>query len=481
MATSEPVRHGPLGAADALLWTIDRHDPVLRTTVSVVLVLDRSPDWDELVARVARLVRLVPRLRSTVRATAPLWAQPQWVEDPTFDLYRHLARVWLPGADLRAVLDLAQTSAARWFDPEQPLWEATLVEGMEGSRAAIVLKVHHAVADGVGGLAVISEVLDRSPDAAGEEVAGTSPGAAARRRPAPLRTGSDGFRGLARLPWRTAALAARALIHPGEVAREVGATVSSAARLLQPAPAPCSPLFSGRGVHRRFEVVAVPCGGLRAAAAATGKTLNDVFVAGVLGGLVRYHDLHGSTVEGVRVLIPVSTRSPGDEAASNHFVPARVVLPLTGELASRLEVVHRRAEECKHAPALGVSDAIAAVLVRLPASVATAIFGSVLKGADVVTTDVPGPDHPISVAGARVEAFYAFAPPSGAAANVALVSVGDETFVAANIDPEAVADPAVLAGCVQEGLAEVVALGRTPTAGAGRVAQPAAGRSAARR
>lgn len=472
MATSEPVRHRPLGAADALLWTIDRHDPVLRTTVSAVLVLDRSPDWDELVARVAELVRLVPRLRSTVRAAAPPWAPPHWVEDPTFDLSRHLARVWLPGADLRALLDFAQTAAARWFDPELPLWEATLVEGMEGSRAAIVLKVHHAVADGVGGLAVISTLLDRPPDAAGKEVAGTARRAVGRG-PAPLRAGSDGFGALARLPWRTVALAARALVHPEQVVREAGATVASAARLLQPAPAPCSPLLSGRSVHRRFEVVDVAPGGLRAAAAATGKTLNDVFVAGVLGGLVRYHDLHGSTVERVRVLIPVSTRSLGDEAASNHFVPARVVLPLTAELARRLEVVHRRAEAWKHAPALGVSDAIAAVLVRLPASVATAIFGSVLKGADVVTTDVPGPDHPISVAGARVEAFYAFAPPSGAAVNAALVSVGEETFVALNIDPEAVADPAVLAGCVQEGLAEVVALGRTPRAGAGRAAGPA--------
>jgi WS/DGAT/MGAT family acyltransferase len=453
-----------MGASDALLWTINR-DPVLRMTVVAVVMLDGPPVWDELVKRVEALVQAVPRLRSKVLPPRPGWGRIRWVEDRRFDLSLHLRHVALPGGTLRAVLDFAQASAVTAFDPELPLWEATLVDGLERGRAALVLKVHHAVVDGIGGLAVISQLLDEGPAGPARPATGEQAPGGETRAPDALGGLLATVRRAAVLPCQSAGLVARSLSHPARTAVEVGATVASAFRLLQPAPTPCSPLLRGRGIGRQFEVLALPAGALRSAAAATGTTLNEVFVTGVLGGLARYHDIHGVPVDNVRAMMPVSIRAPGDETMSNRFVPARFVLPLgPAEIHERLDAVRQRAGAWKHAPALGLSDVMAGVLTRLPAAAATALFGAMLKGADFVATNVPGPAHPASFAGAGMVGFYAFAPPSGAAVNVALVTHADDTFVGCNIDPEAVHDPQVLAGCLQEGFDEVVGLAGTAPA-----------------
>ncbi len=154
-----------MSGSDALLWTIGA-DPVMRPTIVALLVMDSTPDWAEVRARVASLTETVPRLRSRAVNRAPGRGRPQFVPDRNFDLDLHLRRMRLPDhGGLREVLDLAQTMATSGFDPALPLWEAVLVEGVDVDAAALVMKVHHALIDGVGGLAVLAHLFD-APGAA---------------------------------------------------------------------------------------------------------------------------------------------------------------------------------------------------------------------------------------------------------------------------------------------------------------------------
>ncbi len=110
-------------------------------------------------------------------------------------------------------------------------------------------------------------------------------------------------------------------------------------------------------------------------------------------------------------------------------------------------------------PALQMTSTLAGILNRLPTAATTALFGGMLKCCDFVTTNVPGAPVPVYVAGARVDRFYAFAPPAGAAFNVALISHCDTCCIGLVIDTVAVPDPDVLVACLHDGFHEVLALG----------------------
>ena len=113
----------------------------------------------------------------------------------------------------------------------------------------------------------------------------------------------------------------------------------------------------------------------------------------------------------------------------------------------------------KAAPGLALSELLANGLDKVPDPVVTAMWGSMLKGVDFCVTNVPGPTFETYLAGARVERMYAFAPPSGAAINVSLVTSAHRAGVGIVVDSEAVPDGPQLAACLADGLDEVVRLG----------------------
>jgi diacylglycerol O-acyltransferase / wax synthase len=438
-----------MSGSDALLWTVGR-DPVLRPTVVAVMALDRAPCWADVKARMATLVEVVPRLRSRAM-TRPLGrGRPQFVTDDHFDLDFHLRRIGLPAeATFRQVLDLAQVMAARGFDAELPPWEAVLIEGVDGERAALVIKLHHALVDGVGGIAVLMHLLDR--------VRHPSPEPASAPEATPQRA-SVGF--LQRLPTAGQIVGSVSLVatHPLGQLQQVLTTVASAARFLAPVGRPISPLMTDRGFKRGFEVIDLAPGALRHAATATGGTLNDVFVAAVVRGLTLYHQRHGMSIDRLRALMPVSVRADDDQEGGNHFVPARFIVPAPADAGECVREVQRITASWKHAAGLGVSDALAVGLDMLPDPLVIAMWGSMLKGGDFCVTNVPGPPFETYLAGARVERMYAFAPPSGSAVNVSLVTSADRACVGIVVDRAAIPDSPQLAACLADGFDEIVHL-----------------------
>src|SRR5262245_8867288 len=146
--------------ADALMWTIEK-DPLLRSTITSVVVLDRSPDQARLEDVVDRATRLVPRLRQRVVSSPYSVAPPRWEVDPNFDLDFHLRWLRAPNEGrLRDVLDVAEPIAMQGFDRARPLWEFDVVEGLADGKAAVILKIHHAIPDGVGGVKLAMHLFD---------------------------------------------------------------------------------------------------------------------------------------------------------------------------------------------------------------------------------------------------------------------------------------------------------------------------------
>src|ERR1017187_2643823 len=147
-------------ASDAFSWYMER-DPTLWSTVVAAMWLDRAPDWDVLAARVDRISRLVPPPRQCGgEALVPL-TPPPWAHHPPFDPSGHLRRVTAPAPRTRdAVLQLARRSAMGAFDRDRPLWELTLVEGIRGGKAALILKIHHSLSAGVGGMEMLTLLCD---------------------------------------------------------------------------------------------------------------------------------------------------------------------------------------------------------------------------------------------------------------------------------------------------------------------------------
>jgi WS/DGAT/MGAT family acyltransferase len=443
-----------MSGSDALLWTIST-DPVMRPTIVAVMILAGTPAWGEVRTRVKALTEALPRLRSRAMSRGPGRIRPQFVVDPAFDLDLHLRRMRVAGVgDRRSVLDVAQAMATSGFDHALPLWEAVLIEGLDGGEAALVMKVHHALIDGVGGLASLGALFD-TPDG-GRPGATTAPSAGG---------GGDGGGGRGRsstlhpddLPEAVKLVdqALDAVRHPFRALGRVATVGTSVARLMAPAGRPVSPIMQGRSFRRHVEVVDVALTDLRRAARGWQATLNDVFVASVVRGLARYHEQHGVASTGFRALMPVNVRHPGDPAAGNHFVPARFVIPVHAELAECVAEVRRLTGTWKQAPGLALSEVMATALSTLPAPTARALWGSMLMGNDFCITNVPGPPFPVSIDGAAVRAIYAVSPPSGAAFNVSLVSTWDRACVALTVDSVAVPDSAKLAGCIDDGFAEV--------------------------
>ena len=148
---------------DAFAWYMER-DPTLRATIVGVAWLDQSPDWDTFVAKIDRATGLIPMFRQCVVESPGRVAPPRWIFDERFDLTWHVRRMDAPAPHTAAtVVDLARNAAMTAFDHAHPLWEFTLVEGLEGGRAALVMKVHHALTDGIGGMQLALELFDLEP------------------------------------------------------------------------------------------------------------------------------------------------------------------------------------------------------------------------------------------------------------------------------------------------------------------------------
>lgn len=164
-----------MGDSDAFSWHMER-DPLLRSTVVTVLVFDRPPDFVLVRDRVERVSRVIPGLRHKVMEAPFHLAPPRWTVDADFDLSWHLRQIEAPHPKtLASVLDLARIIGMAGFDRARPMWEWTVAEGLEGGRAAVVLKFHHSLTDGIGGMLLAASLFDLEREPVDVEVMPDAP------------------------------------------------------------------------------------------------------------------------------------------------------------------------------------------------------------------------------------------------------------------------------------------------------------------
>jgi len=452
--------------ADALAWSIEK-DPMLRSTIIAVLILDRAPDRARLVDRLERGSRLVPRLRQRVVSSPWSVAPPRWEVDPYFDLDYHLRWTRAAGSeDVDQVMHAAEPIAMQGFDRDRPLWEMTVIEGLTEDRAAVIMKIHHSITDGVGAVKIgmILFDLERVP-AGGSSPLPAAPAVHVLNRLERFRDAFDYERrrqlGAARrFPHVLRRAVIRAAADPAATIHDVGATVASAARMLRPAITPLSPVMTGRSLSMHFDTLSVPLAETKAAARRGGGKLNDAFVTAVARGLRYYHDKHGTEPAMLRMGMPINVRTAETaDLAGNQWAPTRFPIPIrVDDPLEHLQVVRGVIGAQRREPAMGLVEPLASVLYRFPTTILVGLFGSMLKGVDFTTSNVPGVSFPLYFAGAKLLTQFPLGPLSGAAANFCLLSYIDQLDIGINSDLAAVPDPDVLHACLLDGFEDIANL-----------------------
>ncbi|MEZ5186217.1 MAG: wax ester/triacylglycerol synthase family O-acyltransferase [Candidatus Nanopelagicales bacterium] len=445
---------------DAFSWYMEE-DPLLRSTVVVVLLLDGSPDWEALPERLERSTRQTPGFRHRVVIPPLRLATPRWVVDPDFDLTWHMRRFEAAEPKtLASVLEFARKTGMAGFDRDRPLWEFTLIEGLEDGQSALVMKLHHSLTDGVGGMDIARLLFDTEPDPGDlgpmpEAPQGETLGALDLARDALGHNWSRLYDFSKRRVTSAAGDVAQALRHPRKVVSETLATGQSIAKFVEPVSDTLSPVMTERHLGWHYDVLEFQLADFLLAAHAADATHNDAFLSAVTAGLRIYHERHGSEVDELRVTMPVSIRKSDDPIGGNRITLMRFKLPAgIPDPRERMAQTHRRTEAVKHDRSLPFTNAIAGTLNLFP----RAYIGGMLKHIDFLASNVPGLPVPLYLTGARVTHFYGFGPTIGAALNITLMSYCGRCYVSYNIDTGAVPDPDEMMDCMREGFDEVLAV-----------------------
>jgi WS/DGAT/MGAT family acyltransferase len=432
--------------SDALMWSIEK-DPMLRSTITTAVVLEGGVDGERLHRTFERASRIIPRLRQRVRSNPLSIAPPRWELDPNFDLRYHLRSARVPGTgSMGDLLAMAAPIAMQGFDRARPLWEATVVDGLSDGRTAIILKIHHAITDGVGGVQLMLELFDLAEDAP-ERAMPPEPDVRVMNQ---TERFIDAFQhetrrqaGMAR---RAAATGIESLMgaayDPSGSVVASSELLASAARLVRPVATPLSPIMTARSLSNHFEVLTMPLDLAKKVGNSIGGTLNDTFVGGIARGLHLYHRHHGHEPELLRMGMPINIRDINVTAtAGNAFVPARLEIPVAiDEPDELMREVRARCVAARDEPANQLVEPMSNLLNRLPTSVVTQVFGTMMKGLDFQASNVPGSPFPLFLLGTPVAAIFPFGPLAGAAVNVTLLSYQNELNIGVNIDPAAVPD-----------------------------------------
>lgn len=447
---------------DAIFWYAEQATPELRPLVAGLLMLDRRPSRKRLRACVERWIARLPRLRQRVVESQFRLGLPQWQEDPNFDLEYHAREVILPEpATERRLLDFAGAVFATPLDPMRPLWEAYMIEGLHGGRAACFFKVHHAVVDGVGSVDVFDAFTQSSR---------TERVRVPRHRP--RRSPDDSGGGSAR-PVRVAiettvaglgaavAMAARAALRPGEVIGEIGRAVRGARGLINDLTVASTedPLArTSTGIGRRLDAMSLSLPRLLRIKDALGATLNDVVLSAVAGAVGRYHAERKTPVAELHCMVPTSLRQSAERHALGNRVGAfNVALPVgEPEPLKRLARIQSQCRAAKQDRRGAVYPWLAGALAVMPTFVYRLLAQTATRQINLICTNMPGPPVERYLAGARVDTIIPFAPVAmGVPLSIALMSYGDTYGIGIDTDPAAISDPQALHRHLTAAVAEI--------------------------
>jgi len=465
---STPRFHYPLRLSsrmlptDALFWYVEHATPELRPLVAALVMLDRRPDPDRLRASVERWVARLPRLRQRVVETPLKLGLPEWEDDPHFELDYHAREVILPAPSTkRHLLDFAGAVFATPLDPLRPLWEAYLIEGLEDNRAACFFKVHHAVMDGVGSLAVF-DALTQAHRAEPVRVPRSEP----PRPPSPAsfrlgRLVRDAIGNTAAGLRAAAGIPVHAALNPLETLGQLRSSLRGIRGLMADLTAEgiADPLArDSTGIGRRLDGMTLSMPRLSNLAQELDATLNDLVLAVVSGAVGRYHDHRHVHVDTLHCMVPMNLRGSDERSALGNRVGAFTVALPVGEpdpllRLARIQEQTRAAKSDRRGAAYPL---VTQALALMPGFAYRALAQTIAGRINLICTNIPRPPAPRYLAGAKIDVIYPFAPVAvGTPLSIALLSHGDAYGVGIDTDPAAIPDPEVLTRYLAAALTEL--------------------------
>jgi WS/DGAT/MGAT family acyltransferase len=371
----------------------------------------RTPEGGVDVERIRGYVEsrlhLIPRYRQVLNYT-PIEGHPVWIDDRDFNIDYHVRHTALPKpGDERQLKRLSGRIMSQQLDRSRPLWEMWIVEGLDGGdRFAVITKVHHCMVDGMSSVDLLEVLLTPEPTSRVEPPSRWVP------RPAP---------GSMDLLW---AEAQRWLRVPFDLVRGVGSLVDAArnprsdirsmlratrdmlgSSLRQVSD---TPLNKPIGPHRRFDWLEMDLADVKKIRRALGGSLNDVVLTIVTGAVQRFLENRRVNVDFLdfRVMAPVSVRSADQRGKLGNQVSAWMVdLPLAErDPKVRLALISETTGKLKESKQALGADILTRVAEWTPSTLLS-LGAQMLTRAlpfNLVVTNVPGPQIPLYLLGARM-------------------------------------------------------------------------------
>ncbi len=436
------------------------HDATLRMAVGTLMILDHLPERQAVLARLEAAAAQAPRLRWRLDDPTGTRSRPGWVENPDFSAAKHLRTMALgtPG-DRSQLLDLIGLLEPAPFETDRGPWDVTLIEGLEGGRAALYLRAHHVLTDGRGGLSLIGLLVDEAvPPAAVAETPAAEPStepdadAPPKRKPGTVSINIDLTSAAAPVAQGVAAGVSFAkTINPIDMlVRSIQwglDMASSVSHQVVVTGGRLSPITPSGAMTSRFEVLTVP--DAREAARALGGSRNDLLVAGASAGLGLYHEKVGQPCYQLRLALPTSQHRDNGVFGGNWVAPTRLEVPTSGEHPGpHFGIVAERLAHARREPVVRIAGGVASVVGRLPTRVLTPALHAQANSVDFVATAVPGFRTDRHVGGARIEECFPFGPRLGCLANISALCNGDRLDIGIALDPHAIPDPDLLVECL---------------------------------
>ena len=443
-------RDESLSSVDVAWYQME--DPTNLMMITGLIVFDEPVDYDRLRAILeTRLVGQFRRFRQRVVTKTTRFGRPYWEEDPNFDIASHLHRIGIPApGDHDALQQLVSDLMSQPLDFSKPLWQFHLVEGY-GDRSALLLRLHHCIADGIALIQVMLSLTDSERDAPL-----VPPQAYRRRRKGwnPLAPVTRPVAAAVNLSTKavsatvnTSIQVARKPEHLVELARSGSDVALTTARLLLMGPDPKTAYKGKLGVAKQAAwSEPIPLEDVKLIGRAVGGTVNDVLMSAAAGAMGRYLASSGKPVTdlNVRALIPVNLRPPGSRLTmGNKFGLVFLSLPLGIEdPVERLRELKLRMDALKNTSEPIVAFGILGLIGMMPdrlEDVVVDIFGA--KGT-VVMTNVPGPRQQLYFAGAGIDNMMFWVPQSGRLGiGISILSYNGKVMIGVATDTGLIPDP----------------------------------------
>jgi WS/DGAT/MGAT family acyltransferase len=364
---------------------------------------------------VSSRLHLIPRYRQ-VLLEVPIDGHPAWVDDQHFNIDYHVRHTSLPRpGDDQQLKRLSGRIMSQQLDRSKPLWEMWIVEGLAGAdRFAVITKVHHCMIDGMSSVDLLEVLLTPSPRADVDPAPRWVP------RPVPTRWALIQAETLRRLraPIETIAGFRRVLSEVEDprsnmraMVRAVRDTVGMGLRVVSD-----TPLNKPIGPHRRFDWLAMSLADVKAIKQALGGSLNDVVLATVAGAVREYLEGRHVNVDGLefRVMAPVSVRSTAERGTLGNRVSAWIVdMPIAErDPRRRLERIRETTSRLKESKQALGAELLTQAVSWTPSTLLSLGSRMVLRALpfNLVVTNVPGPQVPLYMLGARMLDNYGQVP-----------------------------------------------------------------------